>query len=122
MKLSEIIEHARGDVLNPSIFQDVDILGGCGADLMSDVLTGVKPGAVLLTGLCNLQVIRTAEMADVYAVVFLRGKKPTPEMVELATQKNIPIISSDMGMFQLSGRLCKAGLHSLESNWKELHE
>jgi hypothetical protein len=112
MKLSEIIQHAKGEILNPSVFKDHEIAGGCGADLMSDVLTGVKPGAV----------IRTAEMADVHAVVFLRGKQPTPEMIELATQKNIPIISSDMGMFQLSGRLCKAGLHSLESNWKGIHE
>ena len=122
MKLSEIIQHAKGEVLNSSVFDDYEIVGGCGADLMSDVLTGVKPGAVLLTGLCNLQVIRTAEMADVYAVIFLRGKQPTPEMIELATQKSIPIISSDMGMFQLCGRLYKAGLHSLESNWKGLHE
>ncbi|MBK9925156.1 MAG: hypothetical protein IPP66_07675 [Anaerolineales bacterium] len=125
MKLSEIVEHAKGEVLNPSVYSeysDREIIGGCGADLMSDVLTGVKPGAVLLTGLCNPQVIRTAEMADVYAVVFLRGKKPTREMIELATQKNIPLVSSEMGMFQLSGRLCKAGLHSLESNWKGIHE
>jgi predicted transcriptional regulator len=122
MKLSEIVKHANGEVLNPTVFEDHEIAGGCGADLMSDVLTGVKPGAVLLTGLCNPQVIRTAEMADVYAVIFLRGKRPTSEMIELATEKNIPIISSDMGMFQLSGRLCKAGLHSLESNWKGLHE
>ena len=122
MRLNEIVQHANGKVLNPTVFQDHEIIGGCGADLMSDVLTGVKPGAVLLTGLCNLQVIRTAEMADVYAVVFLRGKQPTPEMIELAIEKNIPIISSDMGMFQLCGRLCKAGLHSLESNWKGLHE
>ena len=122
MLLSEIIEHAKGRVLNPSVYSDREIIGGCGADLMSDVLTGVKPGAVLLTGLCNPQVIRTAEMADVHAVIFLRGKKPTPEIIDLATEKNIPIISSDMGMFQLSGRLCKAGLHSLESNWKGLHE
>ncbi len=120
MKLSEVIQIANGEVLNPGVYEDKEIIGGCGADLMSDVLTGVKPGAVLLTGLCNTQVIRTAEMADVYAVIFLRGKKPTPEMVELATEKNIPIIASDMGMFQLSGRLCKAGLHSLESNWQGL--
>jgi hypothetical protein len=122
MKLSEIIQHAKGEVLNPSVFKDHEIVGGCAADLMSDVLTGVKPGAVLLTGLCNLQVIRTAEMADVYAVIFLRGKQPTPEMIELAIQKSIPVISSEMGMFQLCGRLCKAGLHSLESNWQGLHE
>jgi predicted transcriptional regulator len=122
MKLSEIIKHANGEVLNPSVFSDYDIVGGCGADLMSDVLAAVKPGAVLLTGLCNPQVVRTAHVADVRAIVFLRGKQPTPEIVELATQENIPLISSKMGMFELCGRLYKAGLHSLESNWDGFHE
>jgi hypothetical protein len=122
MKLSEIIEHAKGDLLNPSVFNDHDIIGGCGADLMSDVLTRAKPGGVMLTGLCNPQVVRTAEMADVHAIVFLRGKHPTPEMIELATQKNIPIVSTDMGMFELCGRLYQAGLHSLESNWNGFDE
>jgi hypothetical protein len=122
MKLSEIIKHAKGEVLNPAVFIDNEIVGGCGADLMSDVLTAVKPGAVLLTGLCNPQVVRTAEMADIHAIVFLRGKKPTLEMTELATQKNIPLISSEMGMFELCGRLYKAGLHSLESNWNNFDE
>ena len=122
MKLSEIIQHARGSVLNPSIYSDREIVGGCGADLMSDVLTAARPGAVLLTGLCNPQVVRTAEMADVHAIVFLRGKQPTPDMIELATQKNIPVITSEMGMFELCGRLYKAGLGSFESNWNGAHE
>jgi serine kinase of HPr protein (carbohydrate metabolism regulator) len=66
--------------------------------------------------------VRTAHVADVRAIVFLRGKQPTPEIVELATQENIPLISSKMGMFELCGRLYKAGLHSLESNWDGFHE
>lgn len=122
MKLSEIIQYANGVVLNPSIFKDGEVAGGCGADLMSDVLTRAKPGAVLLTGLCNLQVVRTAEMADARAVLFLRGKRPTPEMIELATQKNIVIVTSEMGMFELCGRLYNAGLHSFESTWNGFHE
>jgi hypothetical protein len=122
MRLSEIIQYAKGEVLNPSVFSDDEVVGGCGADLMSDVLTRAKPGAVLLTGLCNLQVVRTAEIADARAVVFLRGKQPTPDMVELATQKNIVVISSGMGMFEVCGRLYNAGLHSFESNWNGFHE
>jgi len=123
MKLSEIIQHAKGTVLNPSIFiNDYEIIGGCSADLMSDVLASAKPGAVLLTGLCNPQVVRTAQMADVRAIVFLRGKQPSSEIIELATNENIPLISSDMGMFELCGRLYKAGLHSYESNWIGFHE
>ena len=122
MKLTEIIEQANGKVLNSSAFRDYEIIGGCGADLMSDVLTAVRPGAVLLTGLCNPQVVRTAEMADVRAIIFLRGKHPTPEMIDLATQKGIPLISSEAGMFELCGRLYKAGLQSLEGNWNGSHE
>jgi predicted transcriptional regulator len=123
MKLSEIIQHAKGTVLNPSIFvNDYEIVGGCGADLMSDVLASAKPGAVLLTGLCNPQVVRTAQMADMRAIIFLRGKQPSSEIIELATNENIPLISSEMGMFELCGRLYKAGLHSYESNWIGFHE
>ena len=122
MRLSEVIQYAKGEVLNPSVFKDYEIVGGCGADLMSDVLTAAKPGAVLLTGLCNPQVVRTAEMADVRAVIFLRGKQPTPEMIELATQKNIPIISSQKGMFELCGQLYTAGLLGLEASWSDYHE
>ena len=123
MKLSEIIQHAKGRVLNPAILiNDYEIVGGCGADLMSDVLASVKPGAVLLTGLCNPQVVRTAQMADVRAIIFLRGKQPSTEIVELATGENIPLISSEMGMFELCGRLYRAGLHSYESNWNGFHE
>jgi predicted transcriptional regulator len=122
MKLNEIIRHANGKVLNPSVFSDYEIVGGCGADLMSDVLAAVKPGAVLLTGLCNPQVVRTAQMADVRAIVFLRGKQPVAEIIELATLEKIPLISSEMGMFELCGRLYTAGLHSFESNWSGFHE
>lgn len=122
MKLSEIIKHVQGKVLNPDVMIDYEIIGGCGADLMSDVLAVVKPGAVLLTGLCNVQVVRTAQMADVRAIVFLRGKQPTREMIDLATQENIPLISSHKGMFELCGRLYCAGLHSFETNMNGTHE
>lgn len=122
MNLNEIIEHARGKVLNPSVPTDHEILGGCGADLMSDVLASVKPNAVLLTGLCNPQVIRTAHMADISAIIFLRGKQPTPDMIHMATQENIPLISSEKGMFDLCGKLYRAGLRSFESNMNGSHE
>ncbi len=122
MNLNEIIEHARGKVLNPTVSTDHEILGACGADLMSDVLAVVKPEAVLLTGLCNPQVIRTAHMADVRAIIFLRGKQPTPDMIEMATQENIPLISCEKGMFDLCGKLYRAGLRSFESNMNGSHD
>ncbi len=122
MKLSEIIQHTEGIILNPQVFTDCDISGGVSADLMSDVLAAARPEAVLLTGLCNPQVIRTAQMADIRAVIFVRGKQPTPEMIEIATQEGIPLISSERGMFELCGRLYHAGLRSFETNLNGSHE
>jgi len=115
MKIHEIVELIGGRVLNPEVPLDGEARGGCGADLMSDVLASMKPEAVLLTGLCNIQVVRTAQMADIRAIVFVRGKLPADEVIELATRERIPLISSRYGTFELSGRLYKAGLPSSES-------
>ena len=116
MNLNEIIPLAEGEVLTPELNTDVNIHGGCCADLMSDVLAYSRPRAVLLTGLTNPQVVRTAQMADFRAIVFIRGKKPQTETIEIAVQENIPLISSPLGMFELSGRLHDAGLKSYENN------
>lgn len=115
MKLQEIIALIDGEVLTQTNSLAWEIKGGCGADLMSDVLASIQPDAVLLTGLCNPQVVRTAQMADVAAIVLVRGKKPPRETIELADQENIPIISTPYGMFESCGRLYRAGLPSLES-------
>lgn len=116
MNLNEIISLSEGEVLTPELTTDVNIHGGCCADLMSDVLAYSRPRAVLLTGLTNPQVVRTAQMADFRAIVFIRGKKPQAETIEIAIQENIPLISSPLGMFDLSGRLHDAGLKSYENN------
>ena len=115
MKLKEIIDLIEGTLYVPGVTLDAEVKGGCGADLMSDVLAAIKPDAILLTGLCNPQVVRTAQMADVRAIVLVRGKRPPAETVELANRENIPLISSPYGMFELCGRLYQAGLPSLES-------
>jgi predicted transcriptional regulator len=116
MKLKEIIDIIEGEVLTDGVSLDWKIKGCCGADLMSDVLASIKPDAILLTGLCNPQVVRTAQMADVRAIVFVRGKQPPAETIELAQQEEIPLITSPYGMFELCGRLYMAGLPSLEGN------
>jgi predicted transcriptional regulator len=115
MKLSAIIECIQGQVLTEGVNLDREVQGGCAADLMSDVLAYSLSGAVLLTGLCNPQVVRTAEIADVAAVVFVRGKRPEHDTVQLANKENIPLISSPFGMFEMSGRLFQAGLSSCEA-------
>jgi predicted transcriptional regulator len=114
MQLEEVVKLIYGKVLTENVDLRAEVEGGCGADLMSDVLASVQPQAVLLTGLCNPQVVRTAEMADVAAVVFVRGKIPTQDVIDLANAEQIPLITTPYGMFELCGRLYKAGLPSLE--------
>lgn len=114
MNVSELIEIINGRLINENADLNREIRGGCGADLMSDVLASIQPEAVLLTGLCNPQVVRTAQMADVSAIVLVRGKNPPQETIRLAELERIPLISSPFGMFELCGRLHKAGLPSLE--------
>lgn len=114
MLLTEILNLVDGQLLTNSSLAAVDILGGCGADLMSDVLTSSQPGGVLLTGLCNPQVVRTALLADLRAIIFVRGKLPPAETLSLAESEGLPLISSPSGMYEISGRLFSAGLPSLE--------
>lgn len=116
MHLKDVIDVAAGTLLNPQVDLNVKIRGGIGADLMSDVLAASQPKAVLLTGLTNPQVVRTAQIAEFRAIIFVRGKQPQPETIAIATQENMPLISSPYGMFELCGRLHQAGLPSFEAN------
>ena len=82
----------------------------CGCDLMSDVLAFVKSESILLTGLTNPQVVRTAEMADIQAICFVRGKKPDKDTIDMAESRDIPLLITPIPMFESCGRLYKAGL------------
>lgn len=86
------------------------VYSACGCDLMSDVLAYVKDQAVLLTGLVNPQVIRTAEMMDMICIVFVRSKVPTPEMIELAKEAGIVIMLTDKRLYEACGILYANGL------------
>ena len=114
MDLQTLLVCIQGRPLTAGADLHLPILGVGAADLMSDVLACVKPGAVLLTGLCTLQVVRTAQMADVAAVVFVRGKQPDAATLALAAAEGIPLISSPLGLFELCGRLYQQGVPSLE--------
>lgn len=83
----------------------------CGSDMMSDVLAFVKDQSVLLTGLCNPQVIRTAEMMDMVCICFVRGKIPDNEIINIARQKEIVLLSTELRMFSACGILYENGLH-----------
>ncbi len=87
-----------------------EVHSACGSDMMSDVLAFVKDQAVLLTGLCNPQVIRTAEMMDIICIVFVRGKVPDENMIEMAKERNITLITSGHRMFSACGILYEKGL------------
>lgn len=86
------------------------VYSACGSDLMSDVLAYVKDQAVLLTGLINSQVIRTAMMMDMVCVVFVRSKEPTEEMLQLASENGIVILSTDKRLYEACGLLYANGL------------
>ncbi len=116
MKLSEIIEALDGKLLTGDEFLEKDIIT-CGAsDLMSDILAGLSEGCILLTGLTTIQVIRTAMVAGVGAVVFVRDKTPPAAVVELAEENQLPLISSPYSMFVSCGRLHACKLTGLDGN------
>lgn len=110
MKLSEILPIIEGEVLSENVNLDLEVEMGCGADLMSDVLAFTHAGTLLMTGLTNPQVVRTAEMAEIAAIIFVRGKRPPPETIALAAEKGIPLLFSPHTMFEVCGRLYQAGL------------
>lgn len=87
-----------------------EIYTAFGSDLMSDVLAFVNDQSLLLTGLINSQVIRTAEMMDIVAVCFVRGKVPTEEVVELAKEKGITLLATSLTLYTASGKLYAEGI------------
>ena len=91
---------------------DQEVRSACGSDMMSDVGGGGKDHSILLTGLCNPQVIRTAEMLDIVCIIFIRGKKPDESMLEMARERGLVILATGHRMFSACGMLYKAGLGS----------
>lgn len=89
---------------------DKEVRSACGSDLMSDVLAFVKEQTVLLTGLTNAQVIRTAEMVDIPAVVFVRGKRPSDDVIQMAADRKIAILMTRYTMFEACGLLYQFGI------------
>jgi len=112
MKLREVLSAIEGKAISLDVDLDSDVDMACGSDLMSDVLAYTHEGTLLMTGLTNPQVIRTAEVAGIAAIVFVRGKLPPPETISLAEERSIPLLASKYTMFETCGRLYKAGLPS----------
>ena len=110
MKISTIRDLLDANVLCCEEELENDVLSACGSDMMSDVLAYVKDQAVLLTGLVNPQVIRTAEMMDMRCIVFVRSKKPNEAMVSMAEDSGIVVMTTDMRMYNACGTLYANGL------------
>ena len=110
MKLEEVKDILQAELLCGDDQQCTEIGMVSASDLMSDVLAFTKAGSLLLTGLANPQVIRTAEMVDICAICFVRGKKPEEDTIELAKEKEIPLLVTSLPMYEACGRLYKSGL------------
>lgn len=110
MKLSEVKEILNARVLTGEEFLDKEINSACGSDLMSDVLAFVKDKALLLTGLINPQVIRTAEMMDIEAIIFVRGKEPEDSIIGMAKMKDMVLMCTDYPQYLACGLLYTNGL------------
>ena len=89
---------------------DREIKSACGADLMSDVMAFVKEQVLLLTGLVNPQVIRTAELLDIHSIIFVRGKNPSKDMIDMANESDIILGGTKLPMYVSCGKLYEAGL------------
>lgn len=114
MQLLELRDILKAEVYTGEEHLDREIHAVCGSDLMSDVLAFVKNQSVLLTGLLNPQVVRTAEMMDMCCVVILRGKTPDEQLIKLAADKDIVLMGTTEAMYSACGRLYSKGLFQSE--------
>ena len=110
MNINDIIKLLDAENLTPELDAERELHSACGSDMMSDVLAYVKDQAVLLTGLNNPQVIRTADMMDMLCVVYVRGKKPDALSLKLAVEKDICVLTTNKALFTCCGILYENGL------------
>ena len=115
MKLKDIKELLDAEFICCEDCLEREISFAGGSDLMSDVLAFGKPGLLLLTGLTNSQSVRTANIIDATAVVYVRGKKPDDEGIRLAKEMNIPLLMTDKMMYQACGILYNSGLKGVSN-------
>jgi len=110
MKLAEIKDLLRCEVLAGEEDLSVDCSRVVASDGMSEILAFAQSKELMITGLTNIQSIRTADVAGASAVLYCRGKRPEKKVIEFAKQKRIPVLVTDMGMFDVCGILYNQGL------------
>jgi len=114
MRLREVLTLTQARFVSANVNPDVEVRAGFAADLMSDALRYDLSGALLVSGLATPQVVRTAEMVDVAAILMVRDKIPPPEALDLADEIGIPFLSTQLTMFETCGRLLAGGLPPCE--------
>ncbi len=112
MRLSEISNLLVCDEFVGHQTDDPVIRFGCASDLMSDVLAFSRAGAVLLTGLVNVQTVQTAFIAEIGAIVFVRGKRPGDDVIKAARERKVPLLATPYSMYEACGLLYSKGLMS----------
>ena len=111
MKLSKVKELLDAEILCCDGALDFEVMNACGSDMMSDVLAYVKDQSILLTGLMNPQVVRTAQMMDMKCIVFVRGKKPNEAVLSLAEENGIMVMATEYRLYTACGLLFSNGLY-----------
>lgn len=122
LTLREVVQVLDARVLTGEEHLDSVAHCACSSDLMSDVLAFVHEKALLLTGLANTQVIRTAEMLDLSCIIFVRGKQPPEEVLELARELDVTLLAVNKTMFVSAGLLYQAGLSGTPMGWENRRE
>lgn len=110
MNLYKVAATIDAQILTPTLDLSREVCCAYGADLLSDVLAFTRPRTLLLTGLFNLQVVRTAEMAELAGIIVVRGKTVDQSLLDLACASQIPVLGTKLTMFESCGRLYKAGM------------
>lgn len=105
MNLKDILGPLEGELLIPGCNLDLEFSKIFASDLMSDVLAFTGPGEILITGLANGHVVSTAAVADILAIIFVQGKKPSVEVVLEAKAHGLPLISTRLSMFEACSRI-----------------
>jgi len=116
MKINEIANVLNADILTNFCDKDTEIDFGFASDLMSDVLAYANEDSLLITGLNNPQVIRTAEMMDISTVLFVRGKKPSKDLINLAVENSLTVLATEYTMFKTCGLLVMSGMKGIEAH------
>ena len=117
MKISELKDILKAELLVGEDQLDQVVSGGGAADLMDDVLAAAAKGCALLTGVTTVHVMQTARISQVGAVVIVRGKKPPEEVIQMARTYNIPLLLTEYSLFVACGRLYMNGIRGLDGSW-----